>query len=179
MGLMSEKPRQHFLNKKEAKIVLQRASEKLDMDLVAFFNNRLDVEVYQVESDEIYLINGQPALVKAGESIYPTLRFDEYLRLAPTVVVDMGAVPYVCKGANVMAPGVRRIEGRFEGGSIVVVVDEKHGKPLALGEILYDSEEATRTKQGILVKNLYYVGDKTWNLMKVLTSKIHEKNLRH
>jgi PUA domain protein len=174
MGPMPEKPRQHFLNKKEAKNVLQKASDKLNMNLAAFFKNQFNVEVYQKESDEIYLINGQPLLVKAGETIYPTLRFDEYLRLAPTVVVDMGAVPYVCKGANVMAPGVRRIVGQFESGSIVVVVDEKHGKPLALGEILYGSEEATRTKQGVLVKNLYYVGDKTWDLMKELTFKIPE-----
>jgi PUA domain protein len=82
----------------------------------------------------------------------------------------MGAVPYVCKGANIMAPGIKRIEGEFSKNNIVSVVDEKHGKPIAVGEILYNAEEAKNVKQGIVVKNLYYVGDKTWNLLKELNS---------
>jgi predicted ribosome-associated RNA-binding protein Tma20 len=53
-------------------------------------------------------------------------------------------------------------------------VDEKHVKAIALGEILYDSEEARKIKQGILVKNLFYVGDRIWNLLKELTSDSHK-----
>jgi predicted ribosome-associated RNA-binding protein Tma20 len=38
-----------------------------------------------------------------------------------------------------------------------------------VGEILYNAEEAKTIKQGAVVKNLYYVGDCTWNLLKELT----------
>jgi len=172
MGRMPEKHKRYFLKTKEAKVVLEKASDRLKTDIELMFKDKLDVEVLKTDADEIFLINGRPVLVKAGECIYPTLKFEEFLNQAPRVVVDMGAVPYVCKGANIMAPGIRRVEGQFEKNSIVSVVDEKYGKPIALGEILYDAEEARTVKQGVVVKNLYYVGDYTWNLLKQLQSMI-------
>jgi PUA domain protein len=172
MGRMPEKHKRYFLKTKEVKTVLRKASDRLKTDIELMFKDKLNVEVLKTDADEIFLINGRPVLVKAGESIYPTLKFDEFLNAAPRIVVDMGAVPYVCKGANIMAPGIRRVEGQFEKNSIVSVVDEKHGKPIAIGEILYDAEEARTVKQGVVVKNLYYVGDYTWNLLKQLQSMI-------
>ena len=170
MGRMPDKYKQHFVKNKEAKALLQKASVKLQTDLWSFFRDRLKVEVIETESDEIVLVNGKPILIKTGDIVYPTLKFEEYLRSAPKVIVDMGAVPYICKGASVMAPGVRRIEGTFKSNSIVAIADEKFGKSIALGEALFDSEEARKLKQGRVVKNLFYVGDKTWNLIKELTS---------
>jgi PUA domain protein len=67
-----------------------------------------------------------------------------------------------------MAPGIVRYEGEFIKGDIVLVLDEKHGKPLALGEILYGSEEAKSIRQGVVVKNIHYVSDKIWNFAKPL-----------
>ena len=43
----------------------------------------------------------------------PTLLFDEFTKKASKIIVDMGAIPYVCKGATVMAPGIVRIEGEW------------------------------------------------------------------
>jgi PUA domain protein len=80
----------------------------------------------------------------------------------------MGAIPYVCNGADVMAPGIVRFEGEFGKGDLVLVVDEKHGKPLALGEILYDSENAKSIKQGVVIRNIHFVSDKIWNFAKTL-----------
>jgi PUA domain protein len=82
----------------------------------------------------------------------------------------MGAVSHVCKGANVMAPGIRRFEGQFDKNDLVFIIDERHGKPLAIGEIAYDAEEAKTVKQGIVVKNVHYVGDRTWSLLKELVT---------
>jgi PUA-domain protein len=173
MDKMPDKFRRHFLKNKEARILLHEASEKLQTDLNSFFQERADIEVIETDVAEIILVNERPIMIKTSDGVYPTLKFEEYLRLAPKVIVDMGAVPYVCKGANVMAPGVRRIEGTFKSNSIVAIVDEKFGKPIALGEILFGSEEATKLKQGRIVKNLFYVGDKTWNLLKELASDDH------
>jgi predicted RNA-binding protein (TIGR00451 family) len=72
----------------------------------------------------------------------------------------------VCNGADVMAPGIVRVEGEFDKGDLVLVVDEKHGKPLALGESLSDSANARNTKQGAVVKNIHFVSDKIWNFAK-------------
>jgi PUA-domain protein len=173
MDQMPDKYRRHFLKNREAKILLHEASEKLQTDLNSFFRERADIEVIETDVAEIILVNGRPIMIKTSDGVYPTLKFEEYLRMAPKVIVDMGAVPYVCKGANVMAPGVRRVEGTFRSNSIVAIVDEKFGKPIALGEILFGSEEALKLKQGKVVKNLFYVGDKTWNLLKELTLDDH------
>jgi PUA domain protein len=166
MGRMPEKTRRHFLKTKESKALLTKASEKLKTDLGRLFKDRVNIEVFETESAQIFLINAKPVLIKAEENIYPTLKFNEYFQTAPKVVVDMGAVPFVCNGANVMAPGIKRFEGQFAENDIVVVVDEKHGRPIAVGEILYDTDKVKNVNRGTVVKNLYYVGDKMWNLLK-------------
>ena len=82
----------------------------------------------------------------------------------------MGAVPYVCKGATVMAPGIVRIEGEFVKGDLVLVTDMKFGKALALGESLMDDGTAKTTKKGQIVKTLHYVSDKIWDFTKTLSN---------
>jgi predicted RNA-binding protein (TIGR00451 family) len=98
----------------------------------------------------------------------PTLFFHDFILLAPKIVVDMGAVPYVCNGADIMAPGIVRVDGEFDKGALVLVVDVKYGKPLAVGESLYDKETTQSIKQGSVVKNVHFVSDKIWNFVKTL-----------
>jgi len=62
-----------------------------------------------------------------------------------------------------------RIEGEFGKGDLVLVVDVKFGKALALGESLMDAEAAKATKKGPVVKTLHYVSDKIWDYTKSLT----------
>lgn len=162
---MSEKRRRHFLKDKETKILLNEISGKLGVDLSQIFR-KANVEIVETESAEFFLLDGRPLFFKSDGNVYPTLVFKEFFVLAPKVVVDMGAVPYVCKGANVMAPGIRRFEGEFRKGTIVFVVDEKHGKPIALGEMIFDSEMAKDVKQGAVVRNIHFVGDRIWDLAK-------------
>jgi len=78
----------------------------------------------------------------------------------------MGAVPYVCKGADVMAPGVVNINGEFKENDLLLVVDERHGKPLALGIALFNAQAMKNVKHGKIVKNIHYVGDKLWKALR-------------
>ena len=164
---MAQKFRRHSLKSKEAKTVMRTVSEKLKIDLEKA-GHKVNVEVVEADTGKIILIDGTPLLFKVDETVFPTLFFKEFLERVPKIVVDMGAVPYVCKGADVMAPGVVKVEGEFRKGDIVVVVDQKHGKPLALGESLQDSETAKAAKKGAVVKNMHYVSDKIWDLAKTL-----------
>ena len=166
---MPTKQRRYSLKTKEAKQILTEASTKLKLDLEALFGAKANVEVVESDVGLIYLIGGKPLLYKTGEKVLPTLLFSEFNAQAPKIVVDMGAVPYVCKGADVMAPGIVRIEGEFSKGDLVLVVDMKFGKALALGESLYDAENARNTKKGPVVKTLHYVSDKIWDYTKTLT----------
>jgi PUA domain protein len=167
---MPEKFRRHFLKAKDAKALLKKASEKLKVNLEQIFKAKATVELVQTEFAEIYLINGKPSLVKIGD-VFPTLVFNEFLALSPKVVVNMGAVPHICNGANIMAPGITRFEGEFRKGDFVLVVDEKYGKPIAVGEIIYDVDVAKKATHGIVVRNIHFVGDKIWNFIKQLEAK--------
>jgi len=169
---MPRKYKRYFLKAREAKSLLRKSSEKLQVDLEEILNVKSIVEVIETDFFEVLLIDGKPLLAKADESIFPTLIFDKVFALMPKVVVDMGAVPYVCDGANVMAPGIVRFEGEFRRGNLVFVVDEKHGKPIAVGKIIYDVDTAEKVKKGIVVKNIHFVGDKVWNFIKKMVATI-------
>src|SRR4030067_2091096 len=165
---MSRKHRRYSLKSKDAKTILNKASEKLKINLASIVEAKANIEAIETDFGELFLINGKPLLFSTGEDVFPTLVFMEISSRMPKVVVDMGAIPYVCNGADVMAPGIVRFEGEFSKGDLVLVVDEKHGKPLALGEILYDSENAKSIKQGIVVKNIHFVSDKIWDFAQTL-----------
>ncbi|MDH5460051.1 MAG: DUF1947 domain-containing protein [Candidatus Bathyarchaeia archaeon] len=169
---MSRKYRRHFLKAKEAKSLLSKASEKLKVDLEQIFDVKVNMELVETDFAEILLINSKPLLVKAGESVFPTLIFNKLFALMPKVVVDMGAVPHMCNGADVMAPGIVRFEGKFRKGDFIIVVDERHGKPIAMGEVVYDVDAAKKATQGVVVKNIHFVGDKIWNFVKKLETTI-------
>ena len=165
---MPQKHRRYSLKSKEAKLILNKASERLKVNVETILGSKANVEVVEADFGHIYLANGKPLFFKVGEKVLPTLFFSELSARMPKIVVDMGAVPYVCKGADVMAPGIVRVEGEFSKDDMVLVVDEKHGKSLALGESLYDSENARTAKQGAVVKNVHFVSDKIWNFAKTL-----------
>jgi len=82
--------------------------------------------------------------------------------LLPHVTVDMGAVRFVVNGADIMRPGVTAIAAEVKEGDLVVVVDETHGKPLAVGTALLDSQAMQAATSGKVVRSLHYVGDKVW-----------------
>ena len=166
---MPQKQRRYSLKSKQAKQILNEVSERLKFNVEALFGSKANVEVAESAVGNVYLVNDKPLLFTADKNVLPTLLFQDFVSRAPKIVVDMGAVPYVCNGADVMAPGIVRIEGEFAKGDLVLVVDEKHRKPLALGESLRDSASVRNTKQGAVVKNVHFVSDKIWNFVKTLT----------
>jgi PUA-domain protein len=163
---LAKKRRRHFLKEKEAKRFLLEVTKTLGIDIEQLLGSKTGVEVNETEIAEVFIFNGRPLLAKSNGVLFPTLSFEELFSIIPTIVVDMGAVPYVCKGADVMAPGVVAIKGEFEENDLLLVVDERHGKPLAVGVALFNSEDMKPLNSGKIVKNLHYVGDKLWNYLR-------------
>jgi PUA domain protein len=77
----------------------------------------------------------------------------------------MGAIKFVCNGAKVMRPGIIDFD-YFRNGDIVVVKDQMHGKALAVGLALKDSEVAKAMSKGYIIDNLHYISDKIWKAYK-------------
>ena len=78
------------------------------------------------------------------------------------VQVDMGAVPFVCNGANIMAAGINAVSPEIVKGQYIWIRDENHQKPLAVGKALLDADEILHSNQGKAVEALHYIGDKIW-----------------
>lgn len=165
---MPPKQRRHSLKSKQAKKLLSELSKILNFDLETHFDSKINIEIAKSSLGNIYLINDKPLFFKIEKRVLPTLMFQEFISQAPKIVVDMGAIPFVCNGADVMAPGIVKVEGEFCKGALVLIVDEKHGKPLALGEGLYDSEIIRTINKGAVIKNVHFVSDKIWNFAKTL-----------
>lgn len=168
---MQKKHRRHHLRAKQAKSIIEQASAILKVDFSQIFANRVYVERVETDFAEIFILNGRPMLFKVEEKLLPTLAFNELFASTPRVIVDMGAVPYVCNGANVMAPGIVEFQGDFGKGDLVLIVDEKHGKAIAIGEALYDIETVRETVKGPVARNLHFVGDRTWTFIANMRRK--------
>jgi len=119
---------------------------------------------------EINIIDGKPVTIKFKDNtVIPTINIlNEMSGKMPKVVVDVGAVPYIVNGADVMIPGIVEVIGKFELKDIVAVEEERHGKVIAVGRALIPSCEVRRMRKGKAIENLHYVGDKLWNLIKTL-----------
>jgi PUA domain protein len=165
---VSPKGRRYALKSSETKAFLNKVKEQLGANLCHFIDPKASIEAVEAGQREVLLVNKKPVLFRTGENVFPTLLFTEIISSLPKVIVDMGAIRHVCNGADIMAPGIVRFEGEFSKGELVLIVDVKHGKQLALGEAQLGSETAKNTKKGIVVRNIHYVSDEVWNVMKTL-----------
>lgn len=100
------------------------------------------------------VVDGDPFLTVRGILKYrPQRRF---------VTVDMGAVPFVTNGADVMGPGIVDADPGISEGDMVWIRDIKNGAPLAIGRSLRASEELMSKAGGKAIKTIHYAGDKLW-----------------
>ncbi|TLY11790.1 MAG: RNA-binding protein [Thaumarchaeota archaeon] len=124
------------------------------------------IKVYEVEEDRRLLVADDTVAVQMRDSIVPFLGSNpEVLQRFPFVTVDMGAVKFVCNGAKVMRPGITDF-GSFKKGDIVMIKDQIHGKALAVGIALENSEAAKAMTKGYVIENLHYISDKMWETYK-------------
>ena len=124
------------------------------------------IKVYEVEEGTRLLVADDTVAVQMRDSIVPFLGSNpEVLQRFPFVTVEMGAVKFVCNGAKVMRPGITDF-GSFKKGDIVMIKDQIHGKALAVGIALENSEAAKAMTKGYVIENLHYISDKMWEAYK-------------
>ena len=128
-----------------------------------------NVKFHHIDDKGIIITGMGLTAVKIGEDIMPFLDDTSMLEKFPNVMVDMGAVKFICKGANVMRPGITKFSS-FEKGQIVCVVEESQHKFLAVGKAEMSSEQLEETDKGIAVKNIHYISDDYWEAKKELKS---------
>jgi PUA domain protein len=143
---------------------LKKVKEKLGIysDLLPA---NAQIEMLETDVEDLILVDGEPLIMILDGEPYPALKGVLQRSLeSHYVVVDMGAVKFVAKGADVMSPGIVEADPQIKEGDIVVIIEETHRKPLSIGRALISGEEMVKNQQGKAVKTLHYVGDKIWNL---------------
>jgi PUA-domain protein len=156
-----------FLREKEAAQLIDEFSRRLKADIRGFLDvKKPNLEVTETPSFKIYFVSGKPLFAQLKDTLVPTLLFDKAFAFLPKITVNMGAVPHICNGADVLAPGVVRIDGTFKKDDYVLVVDERHQKPLAVAIALTEAQAARSLQHGKVAKNVHYVGDVLWNQLK-------------
>lgn len=94
----------------------------------------------------------------------PLLKFLMKKPILKKITVDMGAVKFVCNGADIMRPGITKIDEDIKENEYVMIIDEKNNAPLAVGKTLYGAEKMNELNDGKVIENLHYVTDELWNL---------------
>ena len=153
----------NLISKSETTQLLKIVSEKWKIDIPKVKN----LKVYEID-DEIQLITGEEIkILKIKNEYIPFLSEVSTLNKFPYVQVDMGAVKFMCKGANLMRPGIKK-NSEFSKDDIVCIVEESQGKFLAVGKSEIDSSELENMDKGEILKNLHYISDKAWEISKTI-----------
>ncbi len=122
--------------------------------------------VYHVTDDVLYIAGENLKALKISQTYVPFLTDTVALGKFPRIVVDMGAVKFVCNGANVMRPGITGFSGEFKAGQIVCITEESRNTFLAVGIASVSSSEARSMKKGQVLENIHYVSDAYWDIVR-------------
>ena len=152
----------HFIQKSQIKELQHDILLNYDEKFVEqIFPKKARIELIQTDAgDTLYAVNNVLKLWKSNEGYIPvlTLLLNKQVDLKK-IVVDKGAIRFVTNGADVMRPGITKIDPSIKMGNIVVIVDENHDRALAIGRAMFDAKQMEDKKSGKVVKNLHTIQD--------------------
>ena len=151
----------NLISKSETAKIFDQLSTQWKIELP----KQKNVRTHKIDEKRIIITGKDVSAIKIGDDILPFLSDIQTLEKFPYVIVDMGAVKFVCKGANVMRPGITKFSD-FEKGEIVCVIEESQHKFLAVGKAEISSKQLDETKKGEVIKNLHYISDIFWESKK-------------
>lgn len=156
--------KRHTIRKDELAEIQDLLHKEIGPSAEKFRSDR--VELAELDAPfQLYLVDRKPLLLRRDGWVFPTVRgaidrpFPER-----TIAVDMGAIPFVIKGADIMRPGVVSVTDDVKKGAPAMVVDERHKKPLAVVVALLDGPAIRAEVKGKVAKTVHHVGDTLWAL---------------
>ena len=146
----------HHLRSDEIEAIKDALADRLgvtiDADTFEF------VELADEEFD-VGLLDGEPYVWYPEDDPFLTVKGANVFEPTRMVVtVDAGAISFVSDGADVMRPGITDADDAIRAGDLVVIVEETHGKALAIGRAETDGSDMLGD-QGKVVQSLHHVGD--------------------
>ena len=150
----------HFLKRKQLKNINRDLSRYYDHD---FGLMKISVERASSRDWDILIIDKMPVFFAYEGRFYLTLKgFQKYPVNTKYVTVDMGAIPYLANGADIMAPGIIDADVSIAKDDIVWIRDERNLRPLSVGKSSCSGEELKARNKGKVISTIHYVGDDLW-----------------
>jgi PUA domain protein len=150
------------LRRREVEACFQRLREDFGM---AMPSDETPIDVAEAGDLRVLLRGDEAIALIVGDTVGPTVKG---LLAFPAgrrqVTVDMGAVPFVYNGADVMAPGIVEADPAIRTGDLVWVRDEKNRRPLAVGRAIMDGPTMAREERGKAIETIHHVGDDLWRI---------------
>jgi malignant T-cell-amplified sequence len=153
----------NLISKSETSHILKLVSDAWKIELPKIKN----LNVHFIDNHVQLMIGPDIVILKIDDTYLPFLNQTKTLEKFPNVMVDMGAIKFMCSGANVMRPGIKKYT-EFSEGDIVCIIEESQCKFLAVGKAMVDSTELENMSKGEIVKNLHYISDKYWEIAKTI-----------
>ena len=153
----------NLVSKSETNQILELVSKQWKQELPKIKN----LKVYFIDQNSQLIVGSGITILKIDDQYLPFLNQTQVLEKFPNVMVDMGAVKFMCNGANVMRPGIKKYT-KFSKDDVVCIVEESQQKFLAVGKSLVHSSEMKEMSKGEIVKNLHYISDKYWEINKTI-----------
>ena len=155
----------NLISKSETDDLLKQVSTQWKIQIPKAKN----LMIYRI-MDNVQIFTAKDIMILQIEETYlPFLSQISLLEKFPHVLVDMGAVKFMCNGANVMRPGITSYS-EFDKEQVVCVIEESQHKFLAVGKSLVRSSELETMEKGEVVKNMHYISDKFWEIGKTITN---------
>lgn len=155
----------NLISKSETDDLLKQVSAQWKIEIPKAKN----LKMYRIMDNVQIFTANDIMILKIEETYLPFLSQTSLLEKFPHVLVDMGAVKFMCNGANVMRPGIRS-HSEFDREQVVCVIEESQHKFLAVGKSLVPSSELETMEKGEVIKNMHYISDKYWEIGKTITN---------
>ncbi|MBC7114391.1 MAG: hypothetical protein PWR13_330 [Archaeoglobi archaeon] len=154
----------HQLKDKEIKAIAEELERTFGESARKLLEGRKVERGELMDKTELILVDGEPLFMMIDGRPFPTVKGALKMKVdKKRVVIDFGAVKAVSQGADVMAPGIVDVDEDVERGDLVIIVDEIHRRPLAIGRALI-SRDRMMGQKGKAVKSIHHVGDRIWKL---------------
>jgi PUA-domain protein len=149
----------HHLRSDEIRELETTLDDALGVDLDGDTYERVDLvdtefDLVLVDGEpHVFFVDSEPFLTVRGANAHPPQR--------RIVTVDAGAIQFVSDGADVMRPGIVDADDSIDPGDLVAIVEETHGKALAVGRALEPGTDLTGDA-GKVVESVHHVGDELY-----------------
>ncbi len=157
----------HHMRKDEIKELVKNLEDIFGEPLISE-ESKIELITTNTEKKHKFVsVDGSLLFFEVEKKYFPTVK--GALELEPqdkVVTVDMGAIPYVVNGADIMAPGVVDVDHNIQKNDMVIVNEEEHKKAIAVGRALQSGDYMINKNEGKVVENLHCFGDDIWEFSK-------------